>query len=126
VLKNTLLGLSEDDILIGGQSILFWCNNFNISSNYPGALTDDVDILGTQNSVYKIASKTKGRADITYSKQFSSLIGTITVLANGEHFVNIDILSEVLGIKNEEVIKFAVPVTLDDAEFLVQRSQTLI
>lgn len=105
--------------MIGGQSILFWCNRYNIHPPYDGALTDDVDILGTQDTVFNIAKETQGKADVSYVKQFSSLIGKVTVTRGDSYIVSIDILSKVLGVDNDDVTSLAVRSNIGDVEFFV-------
>lgn len=61
-------------MLIGGQSILFWCKRYNIQLPDDGALTDDVDILGNEDTVKNIAKETHGRADISYKNNSQVLL----------------------------------------------------
>ena len=105
-------------MLIGGQSILFWCKQYHIQIPDDGALTDDVDILGNEDTVKNIAKETHGRADVL-KKQFSSLVGKVTVTRNNGYVVSIDILSKVLGVDSDVVKKLALPSTIGGITFHV-------
>lgn len=119
-MQKALTGFDKDDVLIGGQSILFWCNQFDINHDIKGALTDDIDLLGTQDSVFNIAEKTKGSAHVVPGTTFgTSLIGQVKISVDPDNIIEIDVLSKVLGVKKSEVIDFATPVTIDGASILV-------
>lgn len=120
VMQKALTGFDKDDVLIGGQSILFWCNQFDISHDIKGALTDDIDVLGTQESVFNIAEKTKGFAHVVPGTTFgTSLIGQVTVNVEAKIVIEIDVLSKVLGVEKSEAIQFATPVTIHETSILV-------
>ena len=120
VMQKALTGFDKDDVLIGGQSILFWCNQFEIKHDIKGALTDDIDLLGTQDSVFNIAEKTKGSAQVVPGTTFgTNLIGQITVNVGSQIVIEIDVLSKVLGVKKIEAIKFSTPVTIQGTSILV-------
>jgi len=105
----------EQDVLIGGQSILFWCNRFDIKHDIKGALTSDIDVLGTQKSVYKIAANTGGIPSVLSGKTFgTNLIGRVRIPSDTDILIEIDVLSNVLGIKKKKVIEFANQVTIYD------------
>jgi len=119
-MQKALTGFDKDDVLIGGQSILFWCNYFDINHNIKGALTDDIDVLGTQQSVFNIAEKTKGSAHVVPETTFgTNLVGQVTVNVEPTIVINIDVLSKVLGVKKIEAIQFATPVTIHETSILV-------
>lgn len=120
VMQKALTGFDKDDVLIGGQSILFWCNHFDINHDIKGALTDDIDVLGTQDSVFNIAEKTKGTAQVVPGTTFgTSLIGQVTVNVEAKIVIEIDVLSKVLGVEKSEAIQFATPVTIHETSILV-------
>ena len=113
-MKKALLGFDiKKDVLIGGQSILFWCNHFDIEHDIKGALTSDIDVLGTQDSVHQIAKNTGGTASVLSGKTFgTNLIGQVHIPSGSDIPIEIDVLSKVLGIKEEKVIEFATKVKI--------------
>lgn len=111
--------IQDGEILIGGQSVLFWAAYYGIE-NAEKVTTRDVDMIGTERSVQKIAKTMGGKIFRPPRMGFASkLIAEIRIYNKNNEFVGIDILRSPAGLTAQEVAKRAVKVSVDGNDFLV-------
>src|SRR5438876_943229 len=111
---NRILSLAgEDMILVGGQALALWAS---IQGVLPPihAITKDVDFIGSQADVKRIAAGISGDAVFPNERALTALMGQVVKRLPGDNYVNIDVLFKVYGDVSMDGIKArAVSVGMD-------------
>ena len=122
-LERVLRSTERTCVLVGGQALAFWNDYYGIeplrTKPADALVTRDADFLGTRESVLALARATSGRASFPPRRSLTSLVGQVIVQAEGNAFLNIDVLHRLLGPRAEGVRRRAQSVRLGDVEFLV-------
>lgn len=123
VLEKILSSISDDTVLVGGQSLAFWVSHYKVElpqTFLVGAISDDADFLGKRDDVAAIARTVAGSVpSYTSQRSMSALIGQVTIQLTPPDFANVDILHRLVGPSNKRVHDNAMEVEIGSARFLV-------
>lgn len=117
VLFKALRQVNPPAILVGGQSLTFWVDFFElpIPQTSTPFLTQDADILGSKLDAQVIAKHLKnGKAKTPQTDDHTPSTGMITYDANGRKLL-IDVMGTLCGLENDEIKETAI--TLNIAQY---------
>jgi hypothetical protein len=97
-------------ILVGGQSLTFWIDYFNIpvpKSDKP-YLTRDADVLATRQDARIFATEVHGTLNIPDPDDNTPNTAIVTYKTSDERTLFVDFMGTLIGLTNEEIRKTAV------------------
>lgn len=109
---------SEDMVLVGGQSVIFWSEMLGIPlpEDIP-ALTEDVDFIAMQTDIVgaeiAVSAVFDAKLLIATLDDSSPNSGKMIIDYPGIGKVNVDFLRTITGVGTDEAIKTAFPMTVD-------------
>lgn len=114
---------NEDITLVGGQSVLFWAEAYNIQVPQNIAiLTEDVDFVANKTDILDVEEALSARFSckliIADMDQSSPNSGKMSVEYPGVGKINIDFLRMITGVDPGEVSKNAFPFDLGDGSVI--------
>ena len=113
MLQRILALAGEEMVLVGGQALALWAAIHDVLPPV-SAITKDVDFIGSQSDVRRIASGIAGKAIFPHERSLTLLMGQVSKALPGDNYVNIDVLFRVYGDVSTEAIKArAVAVGID-------------
>jgi len=117
VLFKALRQVNPPAILVGGQSLTFWVDFFElpIPRTDTPYLTQDADILGTKLDAQMIAKHlNRGKATTPQADDHTPSTGLITYYAEGRRLL-IDVMGMLCGLDNDQIKETAI--TLNIAQY---------
>ena len=117
VLFKALRQVDPPAILVGGQSLTFWVDFFELPlpRTETPYLTQDADILGTQLDAQIIAKHlNRGKATTPQANDHTPSTGLITYYAEGRRLL-IDVMGMLCGLDNDQIKETAI--TLNIAQY---------
>lgn len=111
----------ENIVLVGGQSLAFWVDYFEIP--YPEfdtpALTQDADFFGLAVDAEYLAKALGARVFLATMDHITPNTATLEFVGQSGQRLLIDFLSMLIGLKDEEIKRLAVEFTRDDQRLRV-------
>ena len=114
---HALQKASQPTVLVGGQSLTFWVDFFNIplpQSDTP-YLTQDADVLATKHDAHIVAKELHGTLNIPTQDDHTPNTAIVTYKTPDGRTLFVDFMGTLIGLKNEEIRKTAVE--LEHAEY---------
>jgi hypothetical protein len=112
-----LLGAGGDDlVLVGGQALAFWVDQYRLSHHDPKlpAISNDVDFLsrsaGDKDVVSKLADAISGEAVFPSKRALTALVGQAIIDISDDEYINVDVIHKLIGLNGDTVRKRAVRV----------------
>jgi hypothetical protein len=113
MLHRILSLAGQEMVLIGGQALALWAAIYQVLPPV-SAITKDVDFIGSQADVKRIAAGIAGKASFPHERSLTLLMGQVSKSLPGDNYVNIDVLFKVYGDVSTDAIKArAVTVGID-------------
>ncbi len=107
---HALQKAAQPAILVGGQSLTFWVDFFNIpvpKSNTP-YLTQDADVLATKHDARIFATELHGTLNIPKPDNHTPNTAIVTYKTPDGRTLFVDFMGTLIGLTNEEIRKTAV------------------
>ena len=104
MLHRILALAGQDMVLIGGQALALWAAIYHVLPS-ASAITKDVDFIGSQADVKRIAAGIAGKATFPHERALTLLMGQVSKTLPGDNYVNIDVLFKVYGDVSTDAIK---------------------
>jgi len=120
--EKIISGLSDSAILVGGQALAFWVDEYDINwqeTSLIGSISDDSDFLGSKADVRAIARATSGQLEMASPERITSLVGIVQIGVGNNEFVNVDVLHKLYNLDAEKVRARAPVVTIGNKTILV-------
>lgn len=109
---------SSPAILVGGQSLVAWIKyyNINIPDTETPALTQDVDFLGKADDAKLLAKELNARIKVAGMDDHTPNTAVLSFQSvNTDKILIVDFLNQLLGLKEEEVRKLAVLISIESS-----------
>lgn len=123
------LASTDDSVLIGGQSVVFWAEHFGIPQPFP-VLTRDIDFYGGKEAIVEAASRLQTYNPRVYLAAIDDATpnsGKIAVdVGGGDQPCEIDFVYLVKGLGSMEVLDKAVRLSIDGIEINVLHPLLLV
>jgi hypothetical protein len=122
LLEKILSSITQDVVLVGGQSLAVWVSYYNIdlsSSSLSGGISNDADFLGNRKDVSSIADSVSGKPKYPTEREITALSGQVKLNITPTEYVNIDVIHKVVGINADAVRKRASEATMGSTRFFV-------
>lgn len=124
VIEKVLREAGEDVVLVGGQALGFWVQQFGLGVPAGfAAISNDMDFLARSRadtvSVKRFARIIKGHTLIPSERALTALVGQAVLDVSDDEFINIDVIFKVIGLTAAAVRKRAVRVADGASTFLV-------
>lgn len=110
----SILTLSDGCFLVGGQALNIWAERYSFVpelADFGPYTSKDIDYFGHRNAAAKLADALKGRLRIPPVDDASPQSAVVEAMV-GEHRVEIDFLTHVLGVEDVGLKKAAVNIVL--------------
>lgn len=107
-LRHLLRFLPENAVLIGGQSLAFWANYYELplsDADFGETLTKDADFLGDADVVTEVARAFPGKAVFPGKTAITALVGQVVISENNSEYLNIDVLHKIVGFDKAESVR---------------------
>lgn len=130
-LLDDLLRVSGEDILIGGQALAVWVDQYRIEipESIP-AISSDADFLAqsptANESLSRYAKVLGGKTHIYGKKRITALVGQAYKEISDDEILNVDVLWTVVGLNPSTVRKNAVKATRDELTFFVMHPMDVL
>ena len=121
-LERLLSNADQTTVLVGGQALVFWVDRYGVSispERLAEGISSDADFLGDRKVVGRLADGVRGKASYPSEHEITALVGQVTIHLNEGEFLNIDVISRIVGIDADAVRKRAVEAQLGNVQFLV-------
>jgi hypothetical protein len=115
---------SDDSVLVGGQSVLFWAEIYGlVSRDDIPALTEDVDFVAGLTDIIDaenaLSAKYKVDLRIANMDDVSANSGKMTVHHPVSGKINIDFLRMITGLDSGDLILSAISLSIDGVQFKI-------
>lgn len=99
---------SSSVVLVGGQCLLVWAVHYESQGhNNLQVATEDIDLIGTKETVQKLEQILSTRAAIPKFDDATPELGVLRVPVGRNQLMTIDVLSTIAGLTKQEVEKYS-------------------
>jgi hypothetical protein len=105
----------QDIVLVGGQSLTAWVQFYRIPLPHieEPFLTQDADFIGSKEHALRVAVKLHGEAQIPGIDEHTPHTAVVIFAGEEGKPIQLDFLGAVLGIRNQEVRRMVVPLSVN-------------
>lgn len=109
---QSLLKLSGDAVLVGGQSLVVWAHHFGIEPKYPliPFISNDVDFLAGRHLAEEIAGQLGGKLFVPEIDDHVVVNTAVVTFGVDEDYERVDFLASVAGMDSKKIRERAIAV----------------
>lgn len=109
---QSLLRLSGDAVLVGGQSLVVWAHHFGIEPRYPliPFISNDVDFLAGRHLAEEIAGQLGGKLFVPKIDDHVIVNTAVVTFGVDEDYERVDFLANVAGMDSRKIRERAIAV----------------
>jgi hypothetical protein len=131
VVEKLLSACDDSEVLVGGQSLMFWVARYGLSvpKRLP-VISQDADFLAQSpaatDSVEKFARAIRGTPRFARRQARTALVGQVELDLSAEEFINVDVIFKVIGVDAKKVLQRAIRIDFGKHAFLVMNPLDLL